>query len=173
MRAPIGVYKARLGFLFGSRMLMLEHIGRVSGARRYVVLEVFGHPTPDVYLVVSGFGSRSQWFRNLQADPSARVWVRGRRGVPARASRLGDVAADAALESYVAQHARAWAKFRSVVENTLGRPVQRGSDLDVMALQLEPDVLERVTGIEPAFSAWEADVLPLNYTRTDRARLQG
>ena len=26
--------------------------------------------------------------------------------------------------------------------------------------------LERVTGIEPALSAWEADVLPLNYTRT-------
>ena len=26
-------------------------------------------------------------------------------------------------------------------------------------------VLERVTGIEPASSAWEADVLPLNYTR--------
>jgi hypothetical protein len=25
--------------------------------------------------------------------------------------------------------------------------------------------VERVTGIEPAFSAWEADVLPLNYTR--------
>ncbi len=28
---------------------------------------------------------------------------------------------------------------------------------------------ERVTGIEPAFSAWEADVLPLNYTRRDRS----
>ena len=27
--------------------------------------------------------------------------------------------------------------------------------------------LERVTGIEPALSAWEADVLPLNYTRAD------
>jgi deoxycytidine triphosphate deaminase len=27
---------------------------------------------------------------------------------------------------------------------------------------------ERVTGIEPALSAWEADVLPLNYTRTGR-----
>ena len=24
---------------------------------------------------------------------------------------------------------------------------------------------ERATGIEPAFSAWEADVLPLNYAR--------
>ena len=25
--------------------------------------------------------------------------------------------------------------------------------------------MERATGIEPAFSAWEADVLPLNYAR--------
>lgn len=28
-----------------------------------------------------------------------------------------------------------------------------------------PFPLERVTGIEPALSAWEAEVLPLNYTR--------
>ena len=28
--------------------------------------------------------------------------------------------------------------------------------------------LERMTGIEPALSAWEADVLPLNYTRAAR-----
>ena len=30
---------------------------------------------------------------------------------------------------------------------------------------------ERETGIEPAFSAWEADVLPLNYTRGDPERI--
>ncbi len=35
---------------------------------------------------------------------------------------------------------------------------------DVVALT-SLSALERVTGIEPAFSAWEADVLPLNYTR--------
>jgi hypothetical protein len=28
--------------------------------------------------------------------------------------------------------------------------------------------MERMTGIEPAFSAWEADVLPLNYIRKRR-----
>ena len=36
------------------------------------------------------------------------------------------------------------------------------------ASELNSDVqvrLELVTGIEPASSAWEADVLPLNYTR--------
>src|SRR5512134_1796172 len=27
--------------------------------------------------------------------------------------------------------------------------------------------LERVMGIEPTYSAWEADVLPLNYTRVE------
>jgi deoxycytidine triphosphate deaminase len=30
--------------------------------------------------------------------------------------------------------------------------------------------VERATGIEPAFSAWEADVLPLNYARSGTAR---
>jgi hypothetical protein len=30
--------------------------------------------------------------------------------------------------------------------------------------------VERMTGIEPALSAWEADVLPLNYIRTVRQR---
>jgi hypothetical protein len=34
------------------------------------------------------------------------------------------------------------------------------------------DNLERVTGIEPALSAWEADVLPLNYTRAGGSRPQ-
>jgi hypothetical protein len=27
--------------------------------------------------------------------------------------------------------------------------------------------MERMTGIEPAYSAWEADVLPLNYIREE------
>ena len=36
--------------------------------------------------------------------------------------------------------------------------MNRGSELRIRGL-------ERVTGIEPALSAWEADVLPLNYTR--------
>ena len=30
---------------------------------------------------------------------------------------------------------------------------------------LNQSVMERVMGIEPTFSAWEADVLPFNYTR--------
>ena len=32
-------------------------------------------------------------------------------------------------------------------------------------MNVSPVSMERVTGIEPALSAWEAEVLPLNYTR--------
>jgi len=35
----------------------------------------------------------------------------------------------------------------------------------VQSLGCTAKSLERATGIEPAFSAWEADVLPLNYAR--------
>ncbi len=31
--------------------------------------------------------------------------------------------------------------------------------------RVTPDIMERVMGIEPTLSAWEAEVLPLNYTR--------
>ena len=42
-RIPINVYRLRLGRLFGSRLLLLSHIGRVSGKPRRTVLEVAGH----------------------------------------------------------------------------------------------------------------------------------
>jgi hypothetical protein len=34
MRAPIWIYRAGAGGLFGSRILMIGHIGRKSGAPR-------------------------------------------------------------------------------------------------------------------------------------------
>jgi hypothetical protein len=46
VRAPIWLYRARLGFVFRPQLLMLEHRGRKTGARRYVVLEIVGHPAP-------------------------------------------------------------------------------------------------------------------------------
>jgi hypothetical protein len=55
---PVVRYRARLGFLFGSRLIMLEHTGRKTGARRPVILEIVGHPPPATYIVAAGFGQR-------------------------------------------------------------------------------------------------------------------
>jgi hypothetical protein len=49
------------------------------------------------------------------------------------------------------------------------RRFQRGGVREVKKERVtprrNPDTLERVMGIEPTPSAWEAEVLPLNYTR--------
>ena len=52
-RIPIHLYRLRLGWLFGSRLLLLNHIGRVSGKPRQTILEVAEHDG-DSYVVASG-----------------------------------------------------------------------------------------------------------------------
>jgi deazaflavin-dependent oxidoreductase (nitroreductase family) len=120
MRAPIWLYRMRLGFLFGQRLLLLEHVGRRTGRRRLTVLEVVGHPASDVYIVASGFGTRAQWFRNVQAQPDVRVSVGRRASAPARARRLAQPDADAALRAYIGRHRRAWKTMKPALESTLG-----------------------------------------------------
>lgn len=137
MRAPIWLYRARLGFLFGSRMLMLEHIGRKTGARRYVVLEVFDHPAPDTYVAPSGFGTRSQWFRNVRANPQVRVWIGSRKPAPATASILTPDEVAASLKTYVNRHSRAWSTMKPAIENTLGAPIDdHGTGLPLVRFHL-------------------------------------
>ena len=137
MRAPIAVYRAGLGFVFGSRMLMLEHIGRRSGLRRYVVVEVVDHRDPDTYVVPSGFGERSQWFRNVTANPLVKVSTGRRRAVPAIARRLSPTEADAALQRYIDAHPTAWASLSEVLESTLeGRLEPPNTDLPMVELRL-------------------------------------
>ena len=137
MRAPIWMYRARLGFMFGSRLLLLEHIGRRTGARRFVVLEVVGHPTPDTYVVASGFGSRSQWYRNVAANPHVRVSVAHPSAVPAEARVLEPKQAHSVLRAYVDRHPRAWSALKPVLENTLGAPIgEDGAGLPLVQLKL-------------------------------------
>lgn len=123
VRAPIGLYRAGLGFLFGTRMLMIEHVGRRSGARRYAVLEVIDHPGPDEYVIVSGFGVKSQWYRNIQAQPRIRLWTALRRAVPATATPMTEQDAAAALDRYIQRHPRAWKNLRATIERATGAPV--------------------------------------------------
>jgi deazaflavin-dependent oxidoreductase (nitroreductase family) len=156
MRTPIWLYRTRLRFLFGSRMLMLEHIGRRSGARRYVVLEVVDHPTPDTYVVVSGFGVRAQWFRNVQANPHVRIFVAGQPPAHAAARMLTPAEADAALDAYIRRHPRAWALFKPVIETTLGTPI---SNRDTELLY-PPQVAEGSLLGRSRSRAWTGQALP-------------
>lgn len=124
-RAQIPLFEVGLGFMFGSRLLMVEHTGRHSGLARRVILEVIGHPAPDVYMVSSGFGRTSQWFRNIQANPGIRIWVGRRRALQATASILAPDDSQRAIGLYAEQHALAWAVLRPTLETTLGGPIDQ------------------------------------------------
>lgn len=138
MRAPVWLYRARLGILAGPRFVMLEHTGRKSGARRYVVLEVVGRRPPATCLVVSGFGERAQWFRNIRADSRVRVYILSRAPAAGIARILPRAEAGAALAAYSARHPRAWEAMRPVLRDTLGsHDGEIESRLPVVALELD------------------------------------
>jgi deazaflavin-dependent oxidoreductase (nitroreductase family) len=132
VRAPIYLYKLRLGFLFGRRMLMLEHIGRKSGARRYAVLEVVDHPGADEYVIVSGFGEQAQWYRNVLANPRVRVSVGLRRNVPATATPLTPEAVEETVDRYAERHPRTWRTLNEAMAAALDTP-----DLRLPMVRLE------------------------------------
>ena len=75
-RAPVYLYRWRLGWLFGHRLLLLTHIGRRTGLRRETVLEVveYRKAGPEV-VVANGFGPDSDWLRNIEARPGEEVTV--------------------------------------------------------------------------------------------------
>ena len=137
-RAPIWLFRARLGLLFGGRLLMLEHVGRVSGRRRYVVLEVVARPARRRYVVASGFGTGAQWFRNVVAEPHVRVFVGSRGPAAATATRLSDEQAADALSAYAAGQPRTWRTLKPVFENTLDAEIdERATSLPLVALDLD------------------------------------
>lgn len=139
VRTPIWLYRAGLGFIFASRLLMLEHKGRSSGERRFVVLEVVDHPAPGQYVVVSGFGVGAQWYRNIQADPRVKVSIGLRRSMPATATPMTDAESAAALARYAQHHPKTWTKLRTTIEYGR-RPPGRHPSRGVPAHDLRPAV---------------------------------
>jgi len=114
-------------------MLLLEHVGRKSGARRYAVLEVVDRPGTDEYVIVSGFGERAQWYRNVVANPHVRVSVGLRRNVSALATPLTRAAVDATLDRYAEHHPRTWRTLRDAMAEAMDSPDLR---LPMMRLTL-------------------------------------
>ena len=118
-RAPLLVYRARLGRLFGHRLVMLVHRGRRSGRWRQVVVEVVVRdPTTGAVTVASGYGPSSNWYRNLLANPDAEI-VLGSHRLGVRATQVppeegGDLMVD---------YARRRPRSARMVARQMGVPV--------------------------------------------------
>jgi deazaflavin-dependent oxidoreductase (nitroreductase family) len=82
-KTPILLYRLGLGFLVGHLFMVMTTTGRKSGLPRHTAIEFHefeGKPT-----VLSGWGTKTDWYRNLQANPLATVQTwRGAQSVRAR-----------------------------------------------------------------------------------------
>lgn len=98
-RAPIWLYRIGLGGLMTKRMVLLNHVGRKSGKLRQAVVEVVKYDKAiDTVYIASGWGAKSDWYRNLLANPEITIQVGWRRmavtAVPLTPEQSGEAMVD-------------------------------------------------------------------------------
>jgi len=133
-RFPILFYKIGLGWLLGNRFLMLTHIGRCSGQPQNVVLEVLYHNRVNTeYYVLSGWGSNSNWCKNIQKNPEVMVNVDGHK-FEALAIQVSLNEATKLIFDYTKKHPRA---FQMISKRVLGLEVSGNKDdIEMLAKSL-------------------------------------
>lgn len=105
-RMPIYLYRLKLGWVFGQRLL-LNHTGRISGKPRHTVLEVAERDSAnDSYIVASGWGVKAAWYQNILAAPEVSIQV-GTRALPVMALPLSKDEGGEVFVRYAAKHHRA------------------------------------------------------------------
>ncbi len=137
MRAPVCLYRMRLGWLLGHRVMMLTHTGRKSGLPRHTVLEVIRYDKPTgTCVAASGWGDRASWFRNIQENPLVIVDI-GARRIDSFAVLLSANDAERELLSYAQRHRLSFRILARVLGEKAGKDgrekireiARRGSEL--------------------------------------------
>jgi deazaflavin-dependent oxidoreductase (nitroreductase family) len=118
----------KLGFLFGERFIHLKHWGRKSGQLKETVIEVIDQDkTNGVLYSASGFGTQSQWFKNISVNNAVFVTLRNTE-FEASASVLSADEATEVLLRYVKVHPNS---IKSVAR--LSGYEMDGSEKDIIA----------------------------------------
>jgi deazaflavin-dependent oxidoreductase (nitroreductase family) len=128
-RFPIWLYHAHLGWILGTRFVLLTHTGRKSGLPRQTVLEVVRYDKATGGCVVaSGWGVKSDWFHNLTANPNITFQIRNKRMVGIAERLTPDEGAQALFE-----YARNYKLALRELARFMGYRLD-GTDEDVRAL---------------------------------------
>ena len=136
-RAPIFLYRVGLGPMLGRRLIVIEHTGRTSGAPRQTALEVVRRDEESID-VAAAWGVKSDWYRNLLANPQLEVSSGSLRGAPATASVLDSETAESVYAGYVESHPKAAEALSKTVGLPLNDPTRMAATVPLVRLTLEP-----------------------------------
>jgi deazaflavin-dependent oxidoreductase (nitroreductase family) len=119
LRLPSYLYRFWLGGLLGHRFLLLTHRGRKSGLTRLTPLEVLHYdPLSRESVVLSAWGKKADWYRDIDASPPLEVETAGERYPPAPRFLTAEEAY-AVITEYAIRHPLA----SRVLERALGYSV--------------------------------------------------
>jgi deazaflavin-dependent oxidoreductase (nitroreductase family) len=120
LRAPAYLYRWNCGWLLGHRFLLLIHVGRRTGLRRYTVLEVLQYRSdgPEA-VVMSAFGRDADWLRNLETTPCPEVII-GRHRFTAAHRLLDEKEAMRVVAGYERRNWLVVQIIRAVLSRLLG-----------------------------------------------------
>ncbi len=112
-RLPTYLYRYRFGWLLGHRFLLLTHRGRKTGRVHQTVLEVIAYDSATrESIVLSGWGERADWYRNIKSSPALEVQSGRQRYVPSQRF-LAPEESHARISDYARRHPLA---FRFLVK---------------------------------------------------------
>lgn len=119
---PVWLYRLRIGWLLGTRFLLLTHRGRKSGAVRQVVLEAMRHDRATrETIVMAGWGRRTAWLLNLEAGGAIEVRT-GRLRYRPEVRLVGPAEAETILKAYERRNRLAAPIVQGVLGRLLGWP---------------------------------------------------
>jgi len=125
MRCPLVLYKLGLGTLLGKRFLKLTHTGRISGLLHDTVLEVVTiDDDTGKYYIASGWGEKSNWYKNILVNHRVRVQV-GSLYFDADTRKLPPGEAGEIIFDYAVTHRGA---FKMLTERIVGETLEPTHD---------------------------------------------
>lgn len=146
-RLPIHLYRLDLGRLLGHRCLLLIHRGRKSGLLRETVLEVVRYdPARRESVVLSGWGEKADWYRNIRASPALEIRTGAERYVPEQRF-LAPEENHAVIREYARRHPLAYRLFARLLsyplDGTEGERRQFAKSLRLVAFRPGDEANER------------------------------
>ncbi len=124
------LYEFGLEALVGHRFLRLSHRGRKTGRIYHTVVEVISYdPATRESIVLSGWGERGDWYRNIRATPALAIATAGEQYAPTQRFLDG-----AELYARLREYVRRNAFMAPLVRRTLGLKLD-GSAADRAAFE--------------------------------------
>jgi len=141
-KLPISFYRMHLGGLLGDRFLLLTHTGRKTGRLHQTVVEVVQHDrASETFYVASGWGEKSNWYKNIMAHPQVTIQV-GNREYSAMSERVSSEQGAQIILDYARKHPLALRELSRIMHYPLdgseASAMNFGRNIPILAFRINP-----------------------------------